>query len=127
MKKKEFLTENKKKAMLTEREKAIVESFSKNFNMIKRLGEDFDFADAERQYHDTHDIKPEFEYEYVVVIPYQDEKSLSVPSMNKEMLAYVGPNHSLVHTKQEAQVFSKADAENVKNMLTNKNAYLELA
>lgn len=122
MKKKEFLTENKKKTILNERENSIIENFSKNFNMIKRINEEFDFADAERQYHDKMN-NPE---EYVVVIPHQDEKSLSVPSMNKEMLAYVGPNYSLVHTKQEANIFSKADAEKVKNALTNKNSYIEL-
>jgi len=41
MKKKEFLTEAKKKAILADREKAIVESFSKNFNKIKRLDESY--------------------------------------------------------------------------------------
>ena len=39
MKKKEFLTESKKKAIIAEKEKAIVESFAKQFNKIKRLDE----------------------------------------------------------------------------------------
>ena len=39
MKKKEFLTETKKKNILIEREKTIVNSFKKVFNKIKRLDE----------------------------------------------------------------------------------------
>ena len=39
MKKKEFLTEAKRNAIISEKEKAIVESFAKTFNKIKRLGE----------------------------------------------------------------------------------------
>ena len=40
MKKKEFLTETKRKAILAERENAIVESFAKTFNKIKRINEE---------------------------------------------------------------------------------------
>lgn len=39
MRKKEIITEAKRKALLADREKAIVESFAKNFNKIKRLDE----------------------------------------------------------------------------------------
>jgi hypothetical protein len=39
MKKKEFLTETKRKVMLSEKEKLIVETFAKNFNKIKRIDE----------------------------------------------------------------------------------------
>ena len=39
MKKKIFLTESEKKAIILEREKAIVESFAKTFNKIKRIDE----------------------------------------------------------------------------------------
>jgi hypothetical protein len=39
MKKKEFLTEAKRKAIIAEKEKAIIESFSKTFNKIKRIDE----------------------------------------------------------------------------------------
>ena len=127
MKKKEFITEAKKKTILAERENAILESFAETFKKIKRVDEDFDYADAERQYHDQKDIQVDYKTSYVVVIPYEDQQSLSVPSMNKEKLAFVGPNHTLVHSKQEAEIFSKWEAEEVKNSLTNKNSYIELA
>jgi hypothetical protein len=39
MKKKEFLTEAKRKAIISDKEKAIIESFVKTFNKIKRLDE----------------------------------------------------------------------------------------
>lgn len=39
MKKKEFITESKRKKLLAEREKAIVETFTKTFNKIKRIDE----------------------------------------------------------------------------------------
>jgi hypothetical protein len=39
MKKKEFLTEAKRKAIISEKEKAIIESFTKTFNKIKRIDE----------------------------------------------------------------------------------------
>jgi len=39
MKKKEFLTEAKRKAIIADKEKAIIESFSKTFNKIKRIDE----------------------------------------------------------------------------------------
>lgn len=39
MKKKEFLTEAKRKAIISDKEKAILESFAKTFNKIKRIDE----------------------------------------------------------------------------------------
>lgn len=39
MKKKQFITETKRKQILAEKEKAIIESFAKNFNKIKRIDE----------------------------------------------------------------------------------------
>ena len=39
MKKKEFLTEAKRKAIIADKEKAIIESFAKTFNKIKRVDE----------------------------------------------------------------------------------------
>lgn len=39
MKKKEFLTEAKRKAIIADKEKAIIESFAKTFNKIKRIDE----------------------------------------------------------------------------------------
>lgn len=39
MKKKEFLTEADKKAIVADKEKAIIESFAKTFNKIKRIDE----------------------------------------------------------------------------------------
>lgn len=48
MKKREIITEAKRKALLADREKAIVESFAKTFNKIKRLDEAYgmSFEDA---------------------------------------------------------------------------------
>jgi len=40
MKKKEFITEAKRKKIMADKEKAIVESFAKTFNKIKRIDED---------------------------------------------------------------------------------------
>ena len=52
MKNKEFLTEAKRKAIISEKEKAILESFAKTFNKIKRIDEnelnEFDGEDYER-------------------------------------------------------------------------------
>lgn len=39
MKKKEFLTEAKRKAIIADKEKEILESFAKTFNKIKRIDE----------------------------------------------------------------------------------------
>lgn len=39
MKKKEFLTEAKRRAIIADKEKAIIESFAKTFNRIKRIDE----------------------------------------------------------------------------------------
>ncbi len=53
MKKKEFLTEAKRKAIIADKEKAIIESFAKTFNKIKRLDENevptMDIKNAEKQ------------------------------------------------------------------------------
>lgn len=53
MKKKEFLTEAKRKAIISEKEKAIIESFAKTFNKIKRIDENevptMDVKTAEKQ------------------------------------------------------------------------------
>lgn len=53
----------KKKTILADREKAIIESFADNFNKIKRIDEDFDYASAEREFTDKeyyeHDMKVE--------------------------------------------------------------------
>ena len=39
MKNKKFLTEAKRKAIIADKEKAIIESFAKTFNKIKRIDE----------------------------------------------------------------------------------------
>lgn len=51
MKKREIITEAKRKALLADREKAIVESFAKTFNKIKRLDEAYgmSFEDAKAE------------------------------------------------------------------------------
>lgn len=52
--KKILLNESEKKAIITQREKTIIESFSKTFNSIKRVdenyGEDYELASREVQY-----------------------------------------------------------------------------
>jgi hypothetical protein len=51
MKKKEFLTEAKRKAIISDKEKAIIESFAKTFNKIKRIDEnELDMGEIGRQH-----------------------------------------------------------------------------
>jgi len=52
MKKKEFLTEAKRKAIIADKEKAIIESFAKTFNKIKRIDERRINEDLTLQYAD---------------------------------------------------------------------------
>ena len=42
-------------------------------------------------------------------------------------VSYVGPNYKEVFYKDEAQRFKKDEAEKIKNSLTNKKSYIELA
>jgi len=66
MKKKEFLTEAKRKAIIADKEKAIIESFARTFNKIKRVdedeigGEDYDLTENDRG------ISYEFYYDGIV-------------------------------------------------------------
>ncbi len=66
MKKKEFLTEAKRKAIIADKEKAILESFAKTFNKIKRVdeneigGEDYDLTENDRG------VSYEFYYDGIV-------------------------------------------------------------
>lgn len=76
MKKIKIITEAKRKALLAEREKAIIESFSKNFNMIKRIDE-ADYNDGE----DYERIGREIEYG---VDPYADRPELIMPRVGDE-------------------------------------------
>ena len=66
MKKKKFLTENDRKNKLLEKEKAIIESFSRIFNKIKRIDETQDGEDYEK-------ISREVEYG---VNPYQENQEI---------------------------------------------------
>ena len=52
MKKKEFLNEAKRKAIIADKEKAIIESFAKTFNKIKRINENELTEDLTLQYAD---------------------------------------------------------------------------
>lgn len=123
MKKKEFITEAKKKTILAERENAILESFAETFKKIKRVDEDFDYADAERQYHDKLNNQEEF----VVAMPYSEMARLFNASKKVDSVSYVGPNHKEVFYKHQAQKFTREEAEQIKNSLTNKNSYIEPA
>jgi len=59
MEKKEFLTETKRKALLADREKAIIESFAKNFNKIKRLDEAYCMSSEEADKENLNELSPE--------------------------------------------------------------------
>ena len=65
MKKKEFLTEAKRKSIISDKEKSIIESFAKTFNKIKRIDEneindyeDWDLEDRKQQYGINPEIDP---------------------------------------------------------------------
>ena len=67
MKNKEFLTEAKRKAIIADKEKAIIESFAKTFNKIKRIDEneikendyeDWELEDRKQQYGINPEIDP---------------------------------------------------------------------
>ena len=67
MKKKEFLTEAKRKAIIADKEKAIIESFAKTFNKIKRIDEnevnenweeDWELEDRKQEYGINPEIDP---------------------------------------------------------------------
>jgi hypothetical protein len=70
MKKKEFLTEAKRKQNLAEIEKSIVESFAKTFNKIKRTdendGEDYEMLSRMGKYG---------------INPYQEQPELKMPEI----------------------------------------------
>jgi hypothetical protein len=61
--KKILLNESEKKAIISQREKAIIESFSKTFNSIKRVdenyGEDYELASRGVEYGINPEIEPE--------------------------------------------------------------------
>lgn len=63
--KKILLNESEKKAIISQREKAIIESFSKTFNSIKRVdenyGEDYELASRGVEYGINPEIDPEIE------------------------------------------------------------------
>jgi hypothetical protein len=65
MKNKEFLTEAKRKAIVADKEKAIIESFAKTFNKIKRVDENTinEFEEENQTYSDRekYGINPEIE------------------------------------------------------------------
>tara|TARA_Y100000385_G_scaffold235080_1_gene248705 strand:+ start:685 stop:1170 length:486 start_codon:yes stop_codon:yes gene_type:complete len=52
MKKKGFLTEAKRKAIIADKEKAIIESFAKTFNRIKRIDENDSIDDIYAEWYD---------------------------------------------------------------------------
>jgi hypothetical protein len=63
--KKILLNESEKKAIISQREKAIIESFSKTFNSIKRVdenyGEDYELASRGVEYGINPEIEPDYE------------------------------------------------------------------
>jgi hypothetical protein len=68
MKKKEFLTEAKRKAIISDKEKAILESFVKTFNKIKRIDEnELDMGEIGREHRGAESG----------INPYQEQPELS--------------------------------------------------
>ena len=67
MKKKEFLTEAKRKAIISDKEKAIIESFAKTFNKIKRIDENEinEFEEENKVYSNRQEFDMDYEKEYL--------------------------------------------------------------
>ena len=89
MKKKEFLTEAKRKAIILEKEKAIIESFAKTFNKIKRIDEN-EISEDNFQTQDNENTTPmimgDLEYKilegYLEAAIWTEEEQLDGASIN---------------------------------------------
>jgi hypothetical protein len=84
MKKKEFLTEAKRKAIISDKEKAILESFVKTFNKIKRIDEnELDMGEIGREHRGAESG----------INPYQEQPELSdlgqLTPYQEEMKGYI--------------------------------------
>lgn len=67
MKNKQFLTEAKRKAIIADKEKAILESFAKTFNKIKRIDENEinEFEEENKVYSNRQEFDMDYEKEYL--------------------------------------------------------------
>jgi hypothetical protein len=127
MNKKKFLTESDRKKIISDKEKAILESFAKTFNKIKRVDENEvnkTFTGGE----DYEKIGREVEYG---INPYEEESNVSFEPMNndeKKMLSYVSK-----YVGSELELSDEMDnyrnlgyqgfSDNVKNALRNDMDY----
>jgi hypothetical protein len=127
MNKKKFLTESDRKKIISDKEKAILESFAKTFNKIKRVDENEvnkTFTGGE----DYEKIGREVEYG---INPYEGESNVSFEPMNndeKKMLSYVSK-----YVGSELELSDEMDnyrnlgyqgfSDNVKNALRNDMDY----
>ena len=96
MKKKEFLTEAKRKAIIADKEKAILESFAKTFNKIKRIDENEIASDnvdiLRKNYNDyvieqlsTYFGKEMGEYFADILYYYNDNEKIINPKQDKNI------------------------------------------
>ena len=85
MKKKEFLTEAKRKLIIADKEKSIIESFAKTFNKIKRIDEN--------EINEFEEENPLYSRQQQNKNAYQERPNVSFEPMNaneKQMAEYVG-------------------------------------
>ena len=107
MKKKEFLTEAKRKAIISDKEKAILESFAKTFNKIKRIDENEinEFEEENPLYSRMQQHNMNYEKEY---LNSEDENTYKVEVIGKEDEKDGGSKHRWVY---EITANSEEEAE----------------
>lgn len=107
MKKKEFLTEAKRKAIISEKEKAIIESFTKTFNKIKRIDENEinEFEEENPVYSRMQQHNMNYEKDYLNL---EDENTYKVEVIGKEDEKDGGSKHRWVY---EITANSEEEAE----------------
>jgi len=107
MKKKEFLTEAKRKAIISDKEKAIIESFAKTFNKIKRIDEneinEFEELNSVYSRQQQYGINPEIDPEDLSSL-----NTYKVEVIGKEAEKDGGYKHSWVY---EIEANSPEEAE----------------
>lgn len=109
MKKKEFLTEAKRKAIILEKERAIVESFAKTFNKIKRIDEstlseeDYERASREVEYGiNPYDEKPSlFDGVDKILVSRPEYNGQVMNSIYGIYIIYKDGNQEKIHSVEE--------------------------
>ncbi len=97
MKKKGFLTEAKRKAIIADKEKAIIESFAKTFNRIKRIDEneistdinELEFYDskASDRFPDESEFPSQEEYEKAYNAAAKEWETKRIPKLKAKVIA----------------------------------------